>query len=78
MDEIKLDISITLPEHIIRDMKLSEDTVFESYFDAKSGKIRLRALADEDVGNDVLDGADAFACDGCVYIRCSGEGCKYC
>ena len=45
--EIKTEITIVLPQKLVEALGITEDTLFETYFDG--GSIRVRTLDEEEV-----------------------------
>ena len=57
--EIKNEITIVLPRKLVEALGITEDTLFETYFDGSS--IRVRTLDEEEVRNAMIAGLeDAF------------------
>ena len=57
--EIKTEITIVLPQKLVDALGITEDTLFETYFDG--GSIRVRTLDEEEVESAILAGLeDAF------------------
>ena len=57
--EIKTEITIVLPQKLVEALGITEDTLFETYFDGSS--IRVRTLDEEEVRNAMIAGLeDAF------------------
>ncbi len=57
--EIKTEITIVLPRKLVEALGITEDTLFETYFDGSS--IRVRTLDEEEVRNAMIAGLeDAF------------------
>ena len=57
--EIKTEITIVLPRGLVGGLGITEDTLFETYFDGSS--IRVRTLDEEEVRNAMIAGLeDAF------------------
>ena len=57
--EIKTKITIVLPRKLVEALGITEDTLFETYFDGSS--IRVRTLDEEEVRNAMIAGLeDAF------------------
>ena len=57
--EIKTEIMITLPPMLVAALGITEDTLFETYFDGNC--IRVRTLDEEEVESAILAGLeDAF------------------
>ena len=57
--EIKTEITIVLPRKMVEALGITEDTLFETYFDGSS--IRVRTLDEEEVRNAMIAGLeDAF------------------
>ena len=57
--EIKTEITIVLPRKLVEALGITEDTLFETYFDGSS--IRVRTLDEEEVRNATIAGLeDAF------------------
>ena len=57
--EIKTEITIVLPRKLVEALGITEDTLFETYFDGSS--IRVRTLDEEEVESAILAGLeDAF------------------
>lgn len=57
--EIKTEITIVLPQKLVEALGITEDTLFETYFDG--GSIRVRTLDEEEVRNAMIAGLeDAF------------------
>ena len=57
--EIKTEITILLPRKLVEALGITEDTLFETYFDGSS--IRVRTLDEEEVRNAMIAGLeDAF------------------
>ena len=57
--EIKTEITIVLPRKLVEALGITEDTLFETYFDGSS--IRVRTLDEEEVRSAMLaDLEDAF------------------
>ena len=57
--EIKTEIRIVLPRKLVEALGITEDTLFETYFDGSS--IRVRTLDEEEVESAILAGLeDAF------------------
>ena len=57
--EIKTEITIVLPRKLVEALGITEDTLFETYFDG--GSIRVRTLDEEEVRNAMIAGLeDAF------------------
>ena len=57
--EIKTEITIVLPRKLVEALGITEDTLFETYFDGSS--IRVRTLDEEEVRNAMIaDLEDAF------------------
>ena len=57
--EIKTEITIVLPRKLVEALGITEDTLFETYFDGSS--IIVRTLEEEDVRNAMTAGLeDAF------------------
>ena len=57
--EIKTEITIVLPQNLVEALGITEDTLFETYFDGSS--IRVRTLDEEEVRNAMIAGLeDAF------------------
>ena len=57
--EIKTEITIVLPRKLVEALVITEDTLFETYFDGSS--IRVRTLDEEEVRNAMIAGLeDAF------------------
>ena len=56
---IKTEITIVLPRKLVEALGITEDTLFETYFDGSS--IRVRTLDEEEVRNAMIAGLeDAF------------------
>ena len=57
--EIKTEITIVLPRKLVEALGITEDTLFETYFDGSS--IKVRTLDEEEVRNAMITGLeDAF------------------
>ena len=57
--EIKTEITIVLPRKLVEALGITEDTLFETYFDGSS--IRVRTLDEEEVRSAMIAGLeDAF------------------
>ena len=57
--EIKTEITIVLPRKLVEALGITEDTLFETYFDG--GSIRVRTLDEEEVRSAMIAGLeDAF------------------
>ena len=57
--EIKTEITIVLPRKLVEALGITEDTLFETYFDGSS--IRVRTIDEEEVRNAMIAGLeDAF------------------
>ena len=57
--KIKTEITIVLPRKLVEALGITEDTLFETYFDGSS--IRVRTLDEEEVRNAMIAGLeDAF------------------
>ena len=57
--EIKTEITIVLPRKLVEALGITEDTLFETYFDG--GSIRVRTLDEEEVRSAMITGLeDAF------------------
>ena len=57
--EIKTEITIVLPRKLVEALGITEDTLFETYFDGNS--IRVRTLDEEEVRSAMITGLeDAF------------------
>ena len=57
--EIKTEITIVLPQKLVEALGITEDTLFETYFDGSS--IRVRTLDEEEVRSAMIAGLeDAF------------------
>lgn len=57
--EIKTEITIVLPRKLVEALGITEDTLFETYFDGSS--IRVRTLDEEEVRSAMITGLeDAF------------------
>ena len=57
--EIKTEITIVLPRKLVEALGITEDTLFETYFDGKC--LRVRTLDEEEVESAILAGLeDAF------------------
>ena len=57
--EIKTEITIVLPQKLVEALGITEDTLFETYFDG--GSIRVRTLDEEEVRSAMITGLeDAF------------------
>ena len=57
--EIKTEITIVLPQKLVEALGITEDTLFETYFDGSS--IRVRTLDEEEVRSAMITGLeDAF------------------
>lgn len=57
--EIKTEITIVLPRKLVEALGITEDTLFETYFDGSS--IRVRTLDEEEVRSAMSAGLeDAF------------------
>ena len=57
--EIKTEITIVLPRKLVEALGITEDTLFETYFDGSS--LRVRTLDEEEVESAILAGLeDAF------------------
>ena len=57
--EIKTEITIVLPRKLVEALGITEDTLFETYYDGSS--IRVRTLDEEEVRNAMIAGLeDAF------------------
>ena len=57
--EIETEITIVLPRQVVEALGITEDTLFETYFDGSS--IRVRTLDEEEVRNAMIAGLeDAF------------------
>ncbi len=57
--EIKTEITIVLPQKLVEALGITEDTLFETYFDG--GSIRVRTLDEEEVRSAMIAGLeDAF------------------
>lgn len=57
--EIKTEITIVLPRKLVEALGITEDTLFETYFDGSS--IIVRTLDEEEVESAILAGLeDAF------------------
>ena len=57
--EIKTEITIVLPRKLVEALGITEETLFEAYFDGSS--IRVRTLDEEEVRNAMIAGLeDAF------------------
>ena len=57
--EIKTEITIVLPRKLVEALGITEDTLFETYFDGS--RIRVRTLDEEEVESAILAGLeDAF------------------
>ena len=57
--EIKTEITIVLPRKLVEALGITEDTLFETYFDGSS--IRVRTLDEEEVRSTMITGLeDAF------------------
>ena len=57
--EIKTEITIVLPRKLVEALGITEDTLFETYFDGSS--IGVRTLDEEEVRNAMIAGLeDAF------------------
>lgn len=57
--EIKTEITIVLPRKLVEALGITEDTLFETYFDGSS--IIVRTLDEEEVRNAMIAGLeDAF------------------
>ena len=52
--EIKTEITIVLPRKLVEALGITEDTLFETYFDGSS--IRVRTLDEEEVRNAMIAG----------------------
>lgn len=57
--EIKTEITIVLPRKLVEALGITEDTLFETYFDGSS--IKVRTLDEEEVRSAMITGLeDAF------------------
>ena len=57
--DIKTEITIVLPQKLVEALGITEDTLFETYFDGDS--IRVRTLDEEEVRSTMIDALeDAF------------------
>lgn len=51
--EYKTEFRITLPEELLNTLGIDEDTLFETYFD--TGSIKVRVLDEDDLENEFED-----------------------
>lgn len=56
--EYKVEFTITLPEELLKTLGVSEDTILESYFN--DGKIKVRILDEDNLGDEFEDGSEDF------------------
>ncbi len=54
--EIKTEITIVLPRKLVEALGITEDTLFETYFDGSS--IRVRTLDEEEVRSAMIAGLE--------------------
>ena len=54
--EIKTEITIVLPRKLVEALGITEDTLFETYFDGSS--IRVRTLDEEEVRSAMIAGME--------------------
>ena len=54
--EIKTEITIVLPRKLVEALGITEDTLFETYYDGSS--IRVRTLDEEEVRNAMIAGLE--------------------
>lgn len=54
--EIKTEITIVLPQKLVEALGITEDTLFETYFDG--GSIRVRTLDEEEVRSAMIAGLE--------------------
>lgn len=54
--EIKTEITIVLPRKLVEALGITEDTLFETYFDG--GSIRVRTLDEEEVRSAMIAGLE--------------------
>lgn len=54
--EIKTEITIVLPRKLVEALGITEDTLFETYFDGSS--IRVRTLDEEEVQSAMIAGLE--------------------
>ena len=54
--EIKTEITIVLPRKMVAALAITEDTLFETYFDGSS--IRVRTLDEEEVRSAMIAGLE--------------------
>ena len=54
--EIKTEITIVLPRKLVEALGITEDTLFETYFDGSS--IRVRTLDEEEVRSAIIAGLE--------------------
>lgn len=66
--EYKTEFRITLPEELLNALGIDEDTLFETYFD--TGSIKVRVLDEDDFENEFEDEDDDEVpeeCDECPH-----------
>lgn len=63
--EHKREFKITLPEELLNALGIDEDTLFETYFD--TGSIKVRILDEDDLENEFEDDEVPEECAECPY-----------